>query len=58
MQRELLARAVRWATKPELASAIFQWIEAWYNPRRRHTSLGMIAPAAFKHFTAPPNRRA
>ena len=25
-------------------SAIFEWIEAWYNPQRRHTSLGMLAP--------------
>ena len=25
--------------KAELASAIFEWIEAWYNPRRRHSAL-------------------
>jgi transposase InsO family protein len=56
MQRELLDQRPRWATKADLASAIFEWIEAWYNPRRRHTSLGMIAPAAFEelHTTAEP----
>jgi transposase InsO family protein len=56
LQRELLDQRPRWATKADLASAIFEWIEAWYNPRRRHTSLGMIAPAAFEelHTTAEP----
>ena len=47
MQRELLDTR-RWATQDELASAIFEWIEAWYNPRRRHTSLGMLAPHEFE----------
>jgi putative transposase len=47
MQRELLDTR-RWATQEQLASAIFEWIEAWYNPRRRHTSLGMLAPHQFE----------
>ncbi len=53
LQRELLDTR-RWATQEELASAIFEWIEAWYNPRRRHTSLGMHAPHQFesRHTTA------
>jgi len=53
MQRELLDTQ-SWSTKDELASAIFEWIEAWYNPRRRHTSLGDLAPAEFEnlHTTA------
>ncbi|HVF06718.1 MAG TPA: integrase core domain-containing protein [Frankiaceae bacterium] len=45
MQRELLDSQPRWASKADLASAIFEWIEAWYNPRRRHTSIGSISPA-------------
>ena len=55
MQRELLDTR-RWTTKAELASAIFEWIEAWYNPRRRHTSLGMLSPADFEalHNKAEP----
>ena len=44
MQRELLDRRT-WATRDELASAIFEWIEGWYNPRRRHTSLRCSAPS-------------
>ena len=47
LQRELLDTR-RWATTDELASAIFEWIEAWYNPRRRHSSLGYLAPAEFE----------
>jgi transposase InsO family protein len=38
LQRELLDRQT-WAGRDGLAAAIFEWIEAWYNPRRRHTSL-------------------
>lgn len=55
MQRELLDTQ-RWATKAELASAIFEWIEAWYNPRRRHSSLGMLSPVEFEahHTQAAP----
>lgn len=51
MQRELLDTA-RWDTKHQLSQAIFEWIEAWYNPRRRHTSIGDISPVAFEHHTA------
>src|SRR5450759_1619909 len=48
MQRELLDTQ-SWSTRSELAAAIFEWIEAWYNPRRRHTSLGDLAPAEFEN---------
>ncbi len=47
MQRELLDRH-DWETRSELATAIFEWIEGWYNPKRRHTSLGDLAPAEFE----------
>lgn len=36
MQIELLDRR-NWHTRAELANAIFKWIEAFYNPIRRHT---------------------
>lgn len=36
------------ADQKELALAIFDWIEARYNPRRRHTSLGMLSPVEFE----------
>ena len=48
LQRELLDTR-RWESRAELGSAIFEWIEAWYNPRRRHTSLGGLSPVAYEH---------
>ena len=47
MQRELLDRR-DWDTRTELAAAIFEWIEGWYNPHRRHSSLGMRSPHEFE----------
>jgi putative transposase len=49
MQRELLDRQ-RWATRADLGSAIFEWIEAFYNPRRRHSALGYVSPVQFEEF--------
>ena len=48
MQRELLDTRT-WDSPEQLGSAIFEWIEAWYNPRRRHTSLGMLSPVEYEH---------
>ncbi len=47
MQLELLDSKV-WATRDELANAIFEWIECWYNPNRRHSSIGMHSPVTFE----------
>ena len=47
LQRELLDRR-QWATRKELASAIFEWIEAWYDPRRRHTSIDNLSPLDYE----------
>lgn len=43
MQRELLDRQ-HWTTRDQLATAIFEWIEAFYNPVRRHTGSATTAP--------------
>ncbi|MFE6229481.1 IS3 family transposase [Cellulosimicrobium sp. NPDC057862] len=48
MQRELLDRQQPWATRTELASAIFEWIEGFYNPVRRHSGLGYRSPTEFE----------
>lgn len=53
LQLELLDRQ-RWATRRQLALAIFEWIEGWYNPRRRHTSLGMLSPIDYEGHAARP----
>jgi transposase InsO family protein len=47
MQRELLDRHA-WQTRNQLATAIFEWIEAFYNPVRRHTSIGSLSPADYE----------
>jgi putative transposase len=40
MQLELLDSRT-WSSRAELANAIFEWTECWYNPKRRHSSIGM-----------------
>jgi putative transposase len=47
MQLELLDSKT-WDTREELASAVFEWIECWYNPKRRHSSIGMHSPIIFE----------
>ena len=47
LQRELLDRG-RWQSRSELASAILEYIEAFYNPRRHHASIGNLSPAEFE----------
>jgi len=53
LQLELLDRH-NWATRDELAQAIFEYIEAWYNPRRRHSTLGMLSPVQYEQTHAIP----
>jgi transposase InsO family protein len=36
------------ATRREVELAVFDYIETFYNPRRRHSSLGYLSPAAFE----------
>jgi transposase InsO family protein len=36
------------ATRAEARTKIFQWIECWYNRRRRHSSLDYMSPEAFE----------
>jgi len=47
MQIELLDRRA-WTTRAELGNAIFEWIEAFYNPRRRHSALDYRSPIEFE----------
>ena len=55
MQIELLDRRY-WKTRTELATAMFEWIEAFYNPVRRHSGLGYLSPIEFEalHTAANP----
>ena len=35
-------------TKAEAKMAVFDYIEAWYNPKRRHSSIGRISPVNYE----------
>jgi len=43
-----LATAKVWRTRDEGRTAIFEYIEGWYNTRRRHSALGYLSPKAFE----------
>ncbi|GAA1000289.1 transposase InsO family protein [Subtercola frigoramans] len=43
MQIELLNRK-KWRTRVDLANAIFEYIEIFYNRQRRHSKLGYVTP--------------
>ncbi len=43
LERELLNRR-RFKAQSEAGMAVFEWIEGWYNPRRRHSSLATCHP--------------
>jgi putative transposase len=47
MQIELLDRK-RWKTRIELSNAIFEYIEVFYNRRRRHSMLDYVSPIEFE----------
>jgi transposase InsO family protein len=68
LKKDLIHRR-SWPTKTEARTAVFDYIEAFYNRRRRHSTLGMLSPIAYEQATlrdtgqslaatrlAPPNK--
>jgi len=47
LECELLERT-RFPSREAARLALFEWLETWYNPRRRHSSLAMLAPIEFE----------
>jgi len=47
LQRELLDQH-QWDTREQLALALFDGIETWYNPRRRHSYCGGLSPIDYE----------
>lgn len=47
LQTELLDRR-QWATRTELKTAVFRFIEIFYNRKRRHSALGHISPDEYE----------
>jgi transposase InsO family protein len=44
--------AERFPNYSDAKMALFDYIEVFYNPRRRHSTIGQISPAAFERRTA------
>jgi len=47
LKKELIYRHT-WSTRAEARTAIFEYIEGWYNPHRRHSKLGYLSPVEYE----------
>ena len=54
LKTELIYRR-DWPTRHDAAAAIHEYIEVFYNRRRRHTTNGGEAPAAYEALTKAAN---
>jgi putative transposase len=50
IKKELIHREP-WPTRAAVRSAIFEYIECFYNPRRRHSALGYLSPCEYERST-------
>ncbi len=48
LKRELIHRHHSWANRQRARSAIFEYIEGFYNTRRRHSALGHLSPGEYE----------
>jgi putative transposase len=53
LKKELVDRR-SWPEKAELRTEIFDFIEIFYNRRRRHSTLGMLSPVDYENSTLGP----
>ena len=52
LECELIERK-RFRNQAEAKMAVFDFIEAWYNPHRRHSALGQKSPLNYEKEHAP-----
>ena len=57
LKKDLINRR-SWPTKGEARVAIFEWIEAFYNRTRIHTTLGGYAPEEFESLRLSASKEA
>jgi putative transposase len=50
LKKDLIRRR-SWPTKAEARTAVFEYVEAFYNRRRRHSRLAMLSPVDFENST-------
>ena len=55
LECELLDRH-RFRSQAEARTAVFEFIEEWYNPRRRHSAIGYLSPIDYERSKLPPAR--
>jgi putative transposase len=55
LKKELTRRRA-WPTRRELQTAVFAWIEGWYNRRRLHSTLGYLSPVDYENRTLSKRR--
>ena len=48
LECELIDRS-RFRTQAEARMAVFEFIEGWYNPRRRHSALDYLSPVQYEN---------
>ena len=53
LKKELVNRR-SWPSRLELQSAVFEYIEAFYNRQRRHSTLQMLSPAHYEQLRLSP----
>jgi putative transposase len=50
LKKELVDRN-SWPTRRQLAGEVFEYVEAFYNRLRRHSTLGYLSPADYENRT-------
>ena len=55
LECELIDR-IRFPSHVAARMAVFEFIEGWYNPRRRHSAIGYLSPDDYERSMLPPAR--
>jgi putative transposase len=50
LKKELVNRR-SWPTRRDLSRAVFDYVETFYNHRRRHSTLGYLSPRQYEQST-------